>query len=121
MAGLHPTLEAANAFATTDFRPDTSAFSMPTLILHGTADKTVPIDTTARQAAKMIPHAQLIEYDGAPHGLLVTHKDEVIRDLLAFLQGSSTGEERQALFGDTQETAFAESPIGLVPTLQPGM
>ena len=121
MAGLHPTLKAAKAFATTDFRPDTAAFTMPTLILHGTADKTVPIDPSARQAAKMIPHAQLIEYDGAPHGLLVTNKDEVIRDLLAFLQGSGTGKERQALFGDTQETVFSESPIGSIPTLQPGM
>ena len=121
MAGLHPTLEAAAAFATTDFRPDMAAFTMPTLILHGTADKTVPIDPTARQAAKMIPHAKLIEYDGAPHGLLVTNKDEIIRDLLAFLQGSESGEERQALFGDTQETVVAESPIGIVPTLQPGM
>ena len=121
MAGQHPTLAAAAAFSSTDFRPDTSAFTMPTLILHGTADKTVPIDASARQAARMIPHAQLIEYDGAPHGLLVTNKDDVIRDLIAFLQGTGTGEERQALFGDTQETVVAESPIGVVPTLQPGM
>ena len=37
-AGLHPTLAAAAAFATTDFRPDLAAFTMPTLVVHGTAD-----------------------------------------------------------------------------------
>lgn len=85
-AGLRPTLECAKAFATTDFRPDLAAFNVPTLIIHGTADKTVPIDTSARQAAKGIPHAKLIEYDGAPHGLFASHKQQLIKDLLAFLQ-----------------------------------
>ena len=95
MAGLHPTLACAKAFATTDFRPDTSAFTVPTLIIHGTGDQTVPVDASAHQAAKLIPHARLIEYDGAPHGLLVTNKDDVLRDLLAFLGGDevSAGEE----------------------------
>ena len=45
-AGLKPTLACAAAFATTDFRPDLAAFKVPTLIIHGTADKTVPIDAT---------------------------------------------------------------------------
>ena len=95
MAGLHPTLACAKAFATTDFRSDLSAFTIPTLIIHGTSDQTVPIDPSARQAAKHVPHAKLIEYDGAPHGLLVTHKVEVLRDLLAFLNGDevSAGQE----------------------------
>ena len=43
-----------NAFATTDFRADLAAFTVPTLIVHGTADKTVPIDASARAAAKAI-------------------------------------------------------------------
>ena len=95
MAGLHPTLACAKAFATTDFRPDMAAFTVPTLIIHGTSDQTVPIDASAREAIKHIPHAKLIEYDGAPHGVLVTHKAEVLRDLLAFLNGDevSTGQE----------------------------
>ncbi len=87
MGGQWPTLACLNSFATTDFRPDTAAFTVPTLIVHGTADQTVPIDTAARAAAKLIPHARLIEYDGAPHGLLATHKHDVVRDLLAFLRG----------------------------------
>lgn len=86
-AGIKPILACAEAFGTTDFRPDMAAVTVPTLILHGTADKTVPIDATARQAARMIRQAQLVEYDGGPHGLLATHKEEVAADLLAFLRG----------------------------------
>lgn len=84
-AGLKATLACAEAFATTDFRPDLPAFKVPTLIIHGTSDKTVPIDAAGRAAARAIPHAHLIEYDGAPHGLLASHKDQVTADLLAFL------------------------------------
>ncbi len=64
-AGLKPTLACANAFATTDFRGDLATLKVPTLIIHGTADKTVPIDTAGRKAAQGIPHAKLIEHDGA--------------------------------------------------------
>ncbi len=85
-SGLRPTLAAAEAFTTTDFRPDLASFNVPTLIIHGTEDKTVPIDTTARPAAKAIKNAKLIEYKGAAHGILATHKDQVTKDLLAFLQ-----------------------------------
>jgi non-heme chloroperoxidase len=85
LASLKATLACANAFATTDFRADTAAFNCPTLIIHGTADKTVPIDTSARQAARLIPGAQMIEYDGAPHGLFATHKEQLAEDVLAFL------------------------------------
>ena len=84
-AGLKGTLDCVDAFSSTDFRPDLAAFTMPTLIIHGTGDKTVPIDVTARAAAKAIPGAKLIEYDGAPHGVLATHKETVIKDLIAFL------------------------------------
>lgn len=85
-AGLWPTLAAAKAFGTTDFRPDLAAFKVPTLIIHGTGDKTVPINASARQAAKGIPQARLIEYDGAPHGLFATDKERLAKDVLAFLQ-----------------------------------
>lgn len=84
-ASLKATLECAKSFATTDFRSDLAAFTLPTLIIHGTADKTVPIDATGRASARGIAHAQLVEYDGAPHGLFATHKDRLTADLLAFL------------------------------------
>ncbi len=95
-AGLRPTLAAAKAFATTDFRPDLAHFKVPTLIIHGTADKTVPIDPTARAVAKAVPHAQLIEYDGEAHGVFATQTERLTNDLMAFLDGDS---ERSAFAG----------------------
>jgi len=86
LASFHATLGCANAFATTDFRPDLAAFTVPTLIVHGTADQIVPIDTSARQAAAAIPNATVIEYEGGPHGLFATHKEQLTNDVLAFLQ-----------------------------------
>lgn len=88
MAGLRPTLGAAEAFATTDFRPTLASFTMPTLVIHGTEDKTVPIDATARAVAKAVPHAKLIEYSGSAHGLLATDKERLIDDLVSFLEQS---------------------------------
>lgn len=84
-AGLKPTLACAAAFATTDFRPDLAAFNVPTLIIHGTKDKTVPIEASAHAAAAGIKDATLIEYDG-PHGLFATHKTELVADLIRFLK-----------------------------------
>ena len=86
MAGLKPTLACAKAFATTDFRPDLAAFNVPTLIIHGTDDKTVPIDAAGRAAAAGINQSTLIEYEGAPHGLFATHRQRFIDDVLAFLR-----------------------------------
>jgi pimeloyl-ACP methyl ester carboxylesterase len=84
-AGLKPTLACAEAFAHTDFRPDLASFTVPTLIIHGTSDQTVPIDTSARAAAPAIANSQLVEYDGEPHGLNVTSSDRLTQDLLTFL------------------------------------
>jgi non-heme chloroperoxidase len=85
-AGLKPTLACAQAFSSTDFRPDLAAFRVPVLIIHGTSDKTVPIDAAGRAAAKGISQSRLIEYDGAPHGLFATHKERLVSDLLEFVR-----------------------------------
>ena len=85
-ASLKATLACAKSFATTDFRPDLSAFSVPTLIIHGTSDKTVPIDAAGRAAARGIANSTLLEYDGAPHGLFATDKERMTQDLLAFIR-----------------------------------
>lgn len=85
MASPKGTIDCVDAFGTTDFRPDLAAFTIPTLIIHGTADKTVPIDPSGRAAAKAIPHASLIEYEGEPHGLFATAPERLNEDLLAFL------------------------------------
>ncbi|MDZ4814086.1 MAG: alpha/beta hydrolase [Pseudomonadota bacterium] len=84
-AGLKATLECVKSFSSTDFRGDLAAFKVPTLIIHGTEDKTVPIDASARVAVQGIAQCELIEYDGAPHGLFATHKERLTKDLLDFI------------------------------------
>ena len=75
-----------NAFATTDFRPDLPSFTVPTLVIHGTGDKTVPIDATGRAVANQVPGARLIEYDGEPHAVFATKTDRLGNDLIEFLR-----------------------------------
>lgn len=84
-AGQYAALKASEAFATTDFRPDLASFNVPTLVIHGTADKTVPIDATGRVVAERVPGATLIEYDGEPHGVFATQQGRLTQDLLDFL------------------------------------
>jgi non-heme chloroperoxidase len=69
----------------TDFRADIDAITVPTLIVHGTADHILPIDKTGRKFAELLPDATYAEIEGAPHGLLWTHADEVNEHLLGFL------------------------------------
>ncbi|NYH54563.1 pimeloyl-ACP methyl ester carboxylesterase [Nocardiopsis arvandica] len=69
----------------TDFRADIPKIDVPALILHGTADNILPIDATGRAFAALLPSADYVEIEGAPHGLLWTHADEVTEALLAFL------------------------------------
>ena len=95
MAGMRPTLGAAQAFATTDFRGDLRHFTMPTLIIHGTKDATVPIAATAHEVKKAVPNAQLIEYDGSAHGLFASDKQRLTGDIRAFL--GSAVETRSAI------------------------
>jgi non-heme chloroperoxidase len=71
----------------TDFRQDVAKVAelgLPTLILHGTADRILPIDSTARPFREALPNSAYVEIEGAPHGLLWTHADEVNEALLAF-------------------------------------
>src|SRR5688572_12504971 len=63
-----------------DFRGDVEAVresGKPALILHGTADNILPIDATARRFRALLPDAEYVEVEGAPHGLLWTHADQV--------------------------------------------
>lgn len=88
MSSGHATLECASAFSFTDFRLDLPAVTVPTLIIHGDADKVVPIEMSGNLTAAAIPHAQYIVYEGAPHGLFFTHKERLNGDLIAFLNST---------------------------------
>ncbi len=80
------TLDCVDAFGWTDFRADMDAFDVPTLIIHGTGDQTVPPEASAERAATMIKGAELKTYDGAPHALINTHTEQFNADLIAFLK-----------------------------------
>jgi non-heme chloroperoxidase len=68
------TLDCVRAFSDTDFRHDMGTFRVPTLMIRGTSDATVPAEKSRRIATKMIPGADLLEYAGAPHGLFFTKR-----------------------------------------------
>jgi non-heme chloroperoxidase len=59
---------------------------IPIMIMHGTADRVLPIDATARPFHQLVPKAHYVEIQGAPHGMLWTHGDEVTDALLRFLK-----------------------------------
>ncbi len=84
---IRATLATANSWATTDFREDLQAISIPVLVIHGTGDGTVPIDNSARRTIKLLPNATLSEYEGEPHGLFLTAADRLNEELLTFLGG----------------------------------
>lgn len=68
-----------------DFSRDITRIDVPTLIIHGTADRILPIDGQGRRLHAALPRALYVEIDGGPHVLCVTHTAEVNRELLAFL------------------------------------
>jgi len=76
-----------------DFSADIERIDVPTLILHGTADRILSVDGHGRRLHAALPAARYVEVDGGPHVQCVTHAAEVNRELLAFLAdpASSTG------------------------------
>ncbi|WAC02189.1 alpha/beta hydrolase [Lacinutrix neustonica] len=85
-ASPRATIEAALAWMHTDFRPELKNVKVPTLVVHGDADGTVPIETSGNLAAKGIAKATYEVIKGAPHGLNVTHKEELNDILIKFLK-----------------------------------
>ena len=81
------TIACMHSIARGDFRADMRAVTVPTLIAHGDKDMVNPLDTTAQKVAELIPGSTLKVYEGAPHGLVITHRDRLARDILAFARG----------------------------------
>jgi non-heme chloroperoxidase len=69
----------------TDFRPDLPSVNVPALIVQGTHDRILPIDSCGRVLHTMLPEAEYVEIDGAPHGMSWTHAEDVNNALLTFL------------------------------------
>ena len=79
-------LGCMEAFATTDFRDDLPAITVPTLVIHGAGDGTVPFDGSGKRTHEALPHSELVVVEGAPHGFNVSHAQEFNRALIDFLQ-----------------------------------
>ena len=80
------TIQAAKAWAETDFRPEMKNVNVPTLIVHGDADNIVPKETSADQAAEGISDNSYKVIENGPHGLNTTHKDQLNKIVLEFLK-----------------------------------
>ena len=78
------TLQCVDAWVE-DFRKDITKNTVPTLIIHGDADRILPPDATSRRQAKMIKHVRFAEIAGGPHGLCWTHADRVNAELVPFV------------------------------------
>jgi non-heme chloroperoxidase len=89
MGGHKNTYDSIEAFSETDFTDDLKKFDKPTLIVHGDDDQIVPIDAAGRASKRLVPHADLKVYAGAPHGLGDTHKEQLCQDMLAFLRAEA--------------------------------
>jgi non-heme chloroperoxidase len=85
-SGHRNAYECVAAFSATDFRADLAKFDVPTLVIHGDDDRVVPFDVGGKRSAALIEGAVLNIYCGAPHGITDTHKDQLGKDLLAFLE-----------------------------------
>jgi pimeloyl-ACP methyl ester carboxylesterase len=85
MSSAKATIDCVHSFSETDFRNDLKKINIPALIIHGDADKIVPIDASGNKTAELIPHAKYIVYKNAPHGLFITEKEKLNADLIDFI------------------------------------
>jgi non-heme chloroperoxidase len=77
--------KTSDAFVRADFRSELTELTVPTLVIHGTADASAPIDLTARKTASLIPNSRLVTIDGAGHGLYLSESRRYNTALLEFI------------------------------------
>jgi non-heme chloroperoxidase len=85
MCGHKNGYDCIKAFSETDFTEDLKKFDVPTLIVHGDDDQIVPIEASAKLAAKLVKNAILKIYPGGSHSLGDTSRDQLNQDLLGFI------------------------------------
>ncbi len=104
MSSPKATMDCVRSFSETDFRNDVVKIDVPTLIIHGNADKTVPIHVAGDKTAALLPNATYIVYENAPHGLFITEMDRLNNDLINFISGAP-------LNADISNATYSETPI----------
>lgn len=85
-SGKKAALASMAAFGNTDFRDDLPLVTVPTLVLHGDSDATVPFEGSGKHTHEAIPNSELHLVTGGPHGANVSHAPEWNRVLIEFLQ-----------------------------------
>ncbi len=81
---MRAVLDVGRILASADLRAEVARVRLPTLVIHGDRDASAPLELTGRRMAALVPGARLIVYEGAPHGLYVTHMDRLNADILDF-------------------------------------
>jgi len=84
--GFKAAYDCIKAFSETDFTEDLKKLNVPTLILHGDDDQIVPIGASSLLSSKLVKGATLKVYQGLPHGMCSTNKDQINADLFGFLR-----------------------------------
>jgi pimeloyl-ACP methyl ester carboxylesterase len=82
---LQAAIETNVTLAETDFRGELPDIKIPTLILHGDQDSSCPLEVTGCKVAKLIRGSQLKVYQGARHSIIMSHLDQMVGDILSFL------------------------------------
>jgi pimeloyl-ACP methyl ester carboxylesterase len=85
-ASVPVALACSRALVEADFRQEMRRIDVPTLIIHGDRDRSVPVEVGGLPSSELIPGSVLKIYPGAPHGLLYTHMDQLHADMLDFLR-----------------------------------
>ncbi|MBV9747181.1 MAG: alpha/beta hydrolase, partial [Acetobacteraceae bacterium] len=68
----------------TDFRAELATLALPTAVIHGDRDVSAPLDFCGRRTAAIVPGATLTVYEGAAHGLMLTHAERLAEDIATF-------------------------------------
>jgi non-heme chloroperoxidase len=79
----------------TDFRADLTKIDVPVLVVHGTEDRILPYESTAKRLPGLVADLKLVSVEGGPHNIGWTHPDEVNKALLEFLGDGSVGLDRE--------------------------
>lgn len=85
VASPKATADCVRVFSETNFKTDLSTITIPMMIIHGDDDKTVPINATSEITSTLLPNAAYYKFEGAPHGLFITHKTELNQLLIKFI------------------------------------
>ena len=80
---LHVLIACSRSLTGTDFRAELAKIKLPSLVIHGDKDVSASL-AFGRGTARLIPNARFVLYEGAPHGLFITHKERLNADLEAF-------------------------------------